>query len=465
MRPVPEQTAESKKTMPLTTGRVPTGRLVIFSLPAFMIALMHGPMYSVLPGVYGKFFGIDLAVVGTVVLVAKLFDAVTDPALGYLCDRTRTPIGARKPWLIAGAAVTMPGIYFLFSPPESVSTVYYLGWSLVLYLGWTMTEIPYQAWATELTRDYSERTRIALYRAVVALFGSMIVALAPLLPFFETTEMTPEVLRWLAVLIVIMLPCTTAAAVVFIPLGDARLSPETDKLRNIGASVRRNRPFQIYALAFLIQGLGWGMHSTLTFLFFDTYLGIGDKISALMAPAIIVSLIALLIWWQIMKKIGKTRAWTYSMVATGLSILAMGLITPGAESFVPYLVLTCAMVFSLGAATIAPMAMLGDIVDYDILKTGINRAGAYTALYALAVKVNLALGSAVGFFLLDRFGYDPQNTDHGHAAVFGLRLAYIYLPALLLGGSAVIVRRFPIDQRRQIIIRRRIESLAARECP
>ena len=264
-------------------------------------------------------------------------------------------------------------------------------------------------------------------------------------------------------MILIVLPCTTAIAVVFTPLGDARLSAETDKLREIGASVRHNKPFQIYVLAYLIQGLGWGMTSSLGFIFFDTYLGIGDKFAALMAPAIVISFIALLTWGKIMKKIGKTRAWAYSMAGTGLSIFAMILVRPGPESFWPYLLLSCAMVFAIGAATIAPVAMLGDIVDYDILKTGVNRAGSYTALYTLAVKITLALGSAAGFFLIDLFGYDPQQTDHSPTAVFGLQLAYIWVPALLLASSAIIVWRFPIDQRRQSIIRRRIESLAARK--
>ncbi|MEM9293185.1 MAG: MFS transporter [Acidobacteriota bacterium] len=444
-------------------GRVPTGQLILFALPSFMIALMHGPMYGVLPGIYGKYFGVDLAVVGTVVLVSKLFDAVTDPVIGFLSDRTRTPIGARKPWLIAGAAVTLPGLYFLFSPPQSVTTAYYLGWSLVMYLGWTMSEIPYGAWTTELSRDYSERTRISLYRAVVALFGSLAMALAPLLPIFDGTEMTPEVLRWLAVVVVIALPITTAIAVLFAPVGDPRLSDTADRWSAIFASVRRNRPFQIFTIVYLIQGLGWGMTSSLSFIYFDTYLGIGDKISALMAPAILISLVALLTWGKIIKKIGKTPAWAFSMAGTGGFILAMAWIDPGPDSFLPYLLASCAMVFAIGGATIAPLAIIGDIVDYDILKTGVNRAGSYMALFTLAVKVNLALGSAVGFYLIDLFGYDPQGVEHGSTAILGLQLSYIYLPALLLASSSLIIWRFPLDQRRHGIVRRRLEAPAARE--
>ena len=190
---------------------------------------------------------------------------------------------------------------------------------------------------------------------------------------------------------------------------------------------------------------------------------IGDRISALMAPAMVVSLAALPFWAKIMERIGKQRAWAIGVAVGGFSILCLALIGPGPDSFTPFLGLYCLTMLAMGVTTIAPVAMLGDIVDYDILKTGINRAGSYAAAYALALKLNLALGSAAAFFLLDLFGYDPQSADNGSMAVFGMRLTYIFIPAFLLLCVAVLIWHFPITRHRQTVIRRRIESLAARE--
>jgi len=124
---------------------VPRHHLAAYSFPITCMWFMHGPVVGILPALYAKYFGISLAITGTVLLVSRWFDAITDPLIGVLSDRTKTRLGRRKPWMIAGSALSLLAVYFLFIPPESPSVAYYTFWSMLLFLAWTMNEIPYGA--------------------------------------------------------------------------------------------------------------------------------------------------------------------------------------------------------------------------------------------------------------------------------------------------------------------------------
>lgn len=442
--------------------RLPTTQVVAFALPAFISAVMHGPTGGILSGVYAKFFGLSLAFIATAQLVCRLFDAVTDPLIGYLSDRTRTRIGRRKPWLIAGGLLAMLAVYFLFVPGESASAAYFLVWYLVLYLAWTMSEIPSNAWFAELTHDYAERARIVTFRTVSALLGALAFAAAPLLPFLKTTEMTPEVLGVVAWVVVLTVPLFVGVALVYVPTGVSLAAEQGPSLRDLLASLRRNRPFWLFCSIFLLAGLAGGMSGALGFLFLDTYLLIGDKIAWVTMPAILVTMVSMPVWLMIIRRIGKQKAWALGSVFGLIVALSITLIEPGPSAFVPYLVLTAIGTLGLGAAAVAPAAMMADVIDYDILKTGVNRAGSYFATLMLLTKLNVAVGAALGFLLIDLFGYDATQKAHDATAVFGMKLAIAYLPALLYAPSILLMWKFPIDERRQEIIRRRIESRAAR---
>ena len=117
---------------------------------------------------------------------------------------------------------------------------------------------------------------------------------------------------------------------------------------------------------------------------------------------------------------------------------------------------------AFGALNIVPVPMMADIIDYDILKTGANRSAQYISTLTLMTKCNAAFGGAVGFFLLGFFGFDPKSTTHTPEAVNALMFTYVAIPFILQISAAILAWRFPIDERRQKIIRKRIEQRALR---
>ena len=170
--------------------------------PIMMLTFLWGPI-GILQGIYAKYFGVALTTIATVLLVSRLFDAVTDPLIGYWSDRYQERKGSRKPFILLGGLFFVNSSYFLYVPIDpsdidsstEVSGLYFLVWFLLFYLSWTFLEVPHIAWAAELATESKERNKIYSLRSMATLLGILCFYLVPFLPFFPTREFTPHTLQ------------------------------------------------------------------------------------------------------------------------------------------------------------------------------------------------------------------------------------------------------------------------------
>ena len=147
----------------------------------------------------------------------------------------------------------------------------------------------------------------------------------------------------------------------------------------------------------------------------------------------------------------------------GVTLLGLLAIKPGAASFIPLtIVISIYSVFTGAAAVLAP-SILGDIVDYDTLKTGAYRAGNYFALYSLVNKIVVAIGGGAGMIFLGLVGYDVAHPErNGPDANAAMVWTFVLVPVVLRLASLAVLKFYPLDARRQDIIRRRLEQREAR---
>jgi len=448
----------------INTDRISSIRLMAFALPSFVTSLMRGPTSSILPAIYAKYHGLDLATIGIILTLSQLLDAVTNPLIGYLSDRTESPIGRRKPWIIGGYALTLVVVYFLFIPPEKITALFFLFWYVMMYIAWTIAEIPYMAWQAELSHDYKQRTRIVTYRTIMFTVGGLAFGALPMLPIFETSSFTPDVLRMLAYIILIILPVTVILAVIFAPEGKRIATKKTESLFATFKSISQNKPMLLFITIFALFGLGGGVQTSVLFLWIDTYLLIGEKFPQVLVISSLVGLAAIPIWLRIINWIGKHRAWLAIQIGFMILLPFFTLLTPGLQSFYPFLVIFCIIILVITGSDIIPNSIIGDIIDYDTLKSGQNRAGQYSSVLTLVLRATVALGAGLGFFIADKIGnYDATATTHSASEVTGLMISLIWLPIILTAIASYFVWRFPLNEHRQSIIKRRIESLAARK--
>jgi len=435
--------------------------LAAFAAPNFALAIMHMPVGYVIPALYAKYTTLSLASIGTILLLGRLFDAISDPLIGYYSDRTRSRLGKRKPWLIAGTPFAMVAIIFLFSPPATAGTGYFLLWSVLLFASWTLIDIPYAAWGAELSHDYNERSRIMTWRNISGYIGSILFMASPLLlmPWTGSTEIGPEVMNMAAWAVAVTLPVLMVIAIRAVPAGAAVSTPRV-QLRDFVQSLKVNKPFYRYMAAAVIGGIGGGTWMATVLIFMDAYMGLGDKFIYLLLVAWVTRILVAPIWLQWIYRFGKHKVWAYgcflSAVITPLALL----IKPGTHALVPMLIYALVLGFVETAMMVAPAAVFGDIIDYDTLKTGSNKASSYYAGFGLIMKSISGIGGAVGFFLLSAFDFNVRGGNSPEQNL-GLFLAFAGAPSLMYALSGLVIRNFPIDARRQGIIKRRLESRAS----
>ena len=444
-----------------STAKVSTWALLAYALPTFQTSLVQGTAGSAVPTLYATDFGLSLTLIGTVVLISRVFDAFVDPMVGYLSDHTRTRLGRRKPWVIGGSLLTLIATYYLFIPPAHPSFSYFLLWYMGIYLGWSFSEIPHSAWGFEITRDYDERSRLFAFRIFMLTAGSVGFLLLPLLPIFKTTAITPETLRFAAYAVVITLPLAVAAAVIWAPTGVPVEKKSEYNFMELVSIIRGNKPLGLFLAGFLPYGFGNGMFGALAFLYFADYLGIPTYLIYLFIVLHGATLVFLPLVPAIVKRFGKHQTWAIS-IGIGLAILPLILLVPhGKPAFIPLLLLFIPIGFSNALSSVAPLSAFGDVVDFDTLKTGKKRAATYSALFTLLYKLNLAVGGAVAFMIVGLAGYHPKAANTP-GAILGLKIAFIVAPTLINAAAVFFVWKFPLDRRRQAIVKRRLELLEGR---
>jgi len=429
-------------------------------MPAFVVALPTIPVYVHLPQLYGIELGVGLAATGFVLLASRLFDTVTDPLVGALSDRFHFRGSRRKPWIAAGAVVAGIGLVKILSPPAGVESAYLLTWSVVLYAGWTMVAVPYAAWGAELSADYDERTRITSWRegfTLLGLVGAGAVSAVMAGRGWSPTESIAAI-AWFAVALgALVLPLLLWRVPDRLPAEQPRAALGIGRWRAVARSLMRNRPFLRLLSAWFLNGIANGIPAALFFIYLEHGLGVAAADRPLFVLAYFVAAVAAIpLWRWLSRPYGKHGAWCLAMAAACVAFVTVPWLPPGA--FAAFAVVCVVTGMAFGADLALPPAIQADVVDYDTLRSGRARAGLQFALWGMSTK--LALAGAVGLGLpgLEAAGFDPAvPSEQGRWA---LVVIYALVPVAMKLAAMALVWRFPLDARRQAIIRRRLDRRA-----
>lgn len=450
-------------------NKVPLG--FHYALPVLAVAFLESAI-AVLQGVYAKDFGLALSSIALVLLISRIFDAVTDPLIGYWCDWHCSRGGDRRSFITVGAILFIISGYFLYIPPDDVSVIYFAVWYLAFYFSATLFGIPHLAWANDLSQSVEEKSRMYGWRAFMSSVGLMAFFILPLLPFFDSNEITPEVLRWSVFVAFILLVSLLFICLKRLPSGVSSF-PRSKNLdfsdavnnnfHNLWLSVCDNYPLQLFFASFVSCGFGVGMSMTLLFLFIDSYLGLGENFAILYVVTHVFSISSVALWTKLSIRLGKQIIWALAMMMLTFGLFGLGFLTPGAQLISLGVFLTCLYCGFAAWMVIAP-ALLADIADYSTWKYGQDRSATYFSLYTFVSKTNIALGGAAGMAIAGWYGFDASATEHSAESAFGLYLSIAWLPLPFLILSAVFMGLMPITMNRHKIIRRRLDSRLNRQC-
>ncbi len=435
--------------------------------------------------------GISLTAMAAIIFVARLSDVVTDPLIGVLSDKWRTPIGRRKPWILAGTPLLMISIYMLFLPPENPTTLYFGFWVVMIYLSFTIVNLPYFAWGAELTTDYNERTKITGRREQFHYFGVVIATALPLaagIVFYLAdgsntlggllndpgTELGSvmasragnlgTILIWLSIFVLVAIPVFTVIAVVFVKEPPQTVIPrKKPTLRESIIVIRRNGPFVRLVVCYTVSTIGGAMTGGLSYFFVKHVINAGEWYSLYLLVYYMASVIGLFAWTALANKIGKHRA--FIVVVIWYSVWASFIPFIPAGMFPLFLFIMTMKGCTEGAMLAIPAAMAADAVDIDSARTGEQRAGLYFSVWGMLLKGGVAAGGAIALLLVGLFGFDPEadpalaHTAEGNStlSLVMLTLLYSIIPALVKFIALPFIWKYPLTEERQKRIRERIE--------
>ena len=434
-------------------ARIATPTLIVFGLVNLPLSMLLSPTAAVLPNFYLEHSAVTLSGLATVILIARLFDGLTDPLIGLLSDRN----GRRKPWMVAGALIVAGGAWFLYNPQSDSGPTHLLLWYLTVTVGWTLVEIPHTAMAAELSGDYHERSRIALWRQLLGFGGGILFMASPLILVGSTTGFSPEVMRTLAVFIMLALPASVALMCWRVPEPTSRLPTRRIRPADLWLAIRNTPPLRYFLLTQILFGLATGAVASLFVIYASQYLGLADKIPHIAMPMTLAMALGMPIWLQVMKRVDKHRAWAGAAVGMIATLSVVPLIGPGPSALVPMVGVMAAFGFFLGLSSIALPSLLADIVDYDLWKNGKDRAAIFFSFQALVTKLNQGVGGAIALFIPTLFGFTGKGAVTADSAV-GLKLAFVAWPCLLLVPMLALAWRYPLDRRAHGILARRLAS-------
>ncbi len=430
-------------------------QMAAFASPSLPLALVMFPVYVILPGFYATHTSLDLVTIGTLLMVARAFDALVDPAIGYLSDATNTRWGHRKPWLVAGTLIMCAATHMLYMPDTDTSPLAYLLTLLLFYLGVSLIETPHKAWGTELSSDYRTRSLISTALAVAFGVGTLTFAL---MPFLTTSSgvYSAAVLAQVAWVLVIVLPLCTASALWGVPAAAGGRSPPMTPW-SVLVSVARNRPLCWFLALFALTGLGQGVFYGLVFLLLTAVMSFGQSFAEFLLVDAVVTLASLPLWYLAITRWSKHVAWALGSViqVAAFGILLMMPVTGPDKDLA--LVAIALRAFGGSVIYVAPGALLGDIVDYEMFRSGANRAANFHSFVSLLTKGTSTVGTGVGLLLVGWSGFDSKLPSATGASAF--KIISLLLPAVLLIAAAALAWRFPLTRRRHATV---VRALARR---
>lgn len=388
----------------------------LLGLPLAFVAL---PLYVVLPNHYAREFGAPLAALGTVLLAARLVDAVLDPWIGRACDR----LFARSVTAVLGVAalaagLLAAGLWGLLFPPAWVRearSAPLLGWAgglmALTYLAYSVISVAHQAWGARLGGDEAQRSRVVAWREGLALLGVLIAAVLP-----ATLGLGATASAFTALLALGWWAWSRAMQ----PFAIATTMPAT------GPSPLRQPAFRRLLAVFVINGTASAVPATLVLFFVQDRLQAAPAMEpAFLATYFLCAALSMPLWVRLVARLGLARTWLVGMgLAVTVFVSAAGL---GPGDAWPFLAVCALSGLALGTDLALPGALLAGLIG-RLGERG-QREGAYFGWWNFATKLNLALAAGLALPLLGWFGYTPGTRDP--AALQMLTAAYCLLPCAL----------------------------------
>jgi len=429
---------------PSPRARLPRGHIALYSLPSVGVGYM-----LFLVSLWFLKFSTDVLLlppesIAALFAAARIWDAAIDPLAGWVSDRTRSPIGRRRPYMIVAALALPVTFYWLFNPPTALDGTRLLAWVaaglFLVYTGSTAFLVPHQALGAELSDDPTERSWV-----FGAHFVSWQLGAAAAMATMAIVENALDAGSARTLLPKITLPLACVSGV-FMAICALRLRERPEYqgrgsapiLRSFG-DVWRNPHARPLLVAFFIDSIGIAGVGIIAPYVADYLLGGPEMLLFFFGFYTVPAILLAPVWPGLAARMGKKNLWTVSLLVAGFGFGGFFFLDPGDT---PSLCLLAALVGSAGScAQVIVPSLQADVVDWDEWKTGERKEGAYFAMRTFLMKTAFGVMVMLVGVTLARVGYVP-GAEQSDAAKLALRSLFSLLPLCFYTGTAFYVWRF-----------------------
>ncbi|MCM1027038.1 MAG: MFS transporter [Roseburia sp.] len=412
-----------------------------------------------------KSLGMSTALAGTIPLIGKVWDAVTDPLMGNICDRTSSRFGAKRFYILIGSivsAVTFVLMWVVF--PGSTTAGQYLFYMLMYMLfstGFTIVMVPYNALLPDMVEDYTVRSKFSGVRMIFSSFGAILAGLIPTLLIKDNTDASAYIT------VALIFGVIFFAVVLLTFFGTWERQKEVVKIGFAQSFVQsltvyKSRSFRLFIAIFLFGQGAADFVTGLAVYYVDDVLNAygGGRFTYLMAVILLSQFVGTILFTPIMAKTSKRFPILLGFPVRIAATLAMLFFSHEGANFTVILALTFVIGLGMAGSSTSIYAILADMADVDELITSINRPGTCSAMATFVRKIAGGLSSAIIGVLLALAGYDEVIAAAGGrqsaATQRGVAYIYIFVPILLMILTLVFTVLFPINEKEFGIIKREI---------
>lgn len=436
---------------------LPLWRILTFSLANLPVAAISIAVFVYLPPYFAGHLGVAMGLVGASWGLVRMIDIPVDVLLAVMMDRTRTPVGRYRVWMLVSAPILMLALYSLFMAPHGFGAPYLIGWLLVMYLGYSILYLSTSAWGATLATLYHERSRLFGGITAVGVAGALSVLIIPILgqSFGRSNAQSVQAMGWFIIAIVPL--SAGVASLVTRERVTADHKAETFPLKDYWQVLTKPELVRLFlAQMALTLGPGW-MSAIYLFFFTDAWRFTVQQASILLAVYILAGLPGAVAAPVLARRIGKHRALMVTTTGFSVGLVSIFILPKGnVLAALPIMMWEGAMAAGFGLLV---NAMLADVGDEVRLIQGRERISLLYAVNALATKIAAAFSILLTFPLLERLGFNPaEGAVNTPDAIRNLTIAFMAGPVVfvMLGGACVLGWR--LDARRQGEIRGALDA-------
>ena len=444
------------------------GRLTVKQKLGFGIFDLGGNMLFTLMSFWALKYltdtvGIAAAWAGIAVMAGKAWDAVTDPTMGFISDRTLSRWGRRRVYLLFGAVPMLLSMVFFFTAPNYLPSSLHIAWAIValmlLNTASTVINVPYGSLTPELTTDYHEQSSLNGYRFGCAVFGTLAGAGAvePLVQIFARPG-SPNPLadqRGFSVMGLIL-----GSVMMFVTLltffGTKEKTYRREDLPKESffstyRSVFHNKPFVVLLLTYALHMTGISFLTTILAYYTTNILRREDITTTSLIFLLLTAMVFIPVSVLVSKKIGKRRTYQicFAVISSACAIIYFfGHRLPNINFFFALMIYAG---IGVGFSYVAPFAMVPDVIEYQAAKTGVRNEGAYYGMWTFVSKLGTALAIFVTGQILELGGYISRAGEAAAiqpASVSGaIRIIIGPIPIVVLAAAIAVVQLYPLERK------------------